>query len=132
MGDLSRSFSRWEFRCRCEQYCEGSYDTVDYELVKVLEELREYFRLKYYTKSDDITIRITSGNRCPQHNEDIGGSPDSQHVQSKACDFVVTGVHADEVADYLEAQYKSKYGIGRYEGRTHLDVRQTKARWDKR
>jgi hypothetical protein len=41
-------------------------------------------------------------------------------------------VHDDKVADYLEEKYPDKYGIGRYIGRTHLDIRKTKARWDNR
>jgi hypothetical protein len=48
-------------------------------------------------------------------------------------DFWIKDVHADDVADYLESKYPSKYGIGRYVGRTHVDVRSDKAyRWDYR
>ena len=132
MGDLSKNFSRWEFKCKCQQYCRGSQDTVDYELVKVLEDVRSHFRMIYYDRREDISIRITSGNRCTEHNADIGGSETSYHVKCKASDFVVTTVHADEVADYLEEKYPDKYGIGRYDGRTHLDVRSDIGRWDNR
>ena len=47
MGDLTRNFSRNEFKCKCE--C--GFDTVDYELVTILQDSVEYFEkniiLKY-------------------------------------------------------------------------------------
>ena len=56
----------------------------------------------------------------------------SKHLDGLAADFIVRGVAADDVATYLEQQYPDRYGIGRYTGRTHLDVREDKARWDRR
>ena len=119
MGDISKHFSREEFSCRCG--C--GWDTVDVELITVLEDVRGFF---------DSPIAINSGNRCPTHNIEVGGSRGSQHIFGKAADFVVKDVHADEVADYLEETYPNSYGIGRYEGRTHVDTRGSKSRWDKR
>ena len=40
MGDLSKNLSRAEFKCNCGA-CD--YDTVDYELVAVLQDVREFF-----------------------------------------------------------------------------------------
>lgn len=119
MGDLSFHFSRSEFACRCG--C--GFDTVDHELIGVLEALRDRF---------GATVSINSGCRCATHNQAEGGSPKSQHLLGKAADVVVTGVLADKVADYLESAYPDKYGIGRYKGRTHIDVRAAKSRWDLR
>ena len=119
MGDISTHFSRWEFSCKCG--C--CYDTADYLLIVVLEDLHDYF---------DRTITINSGNRCESHNSAVGGSDHSQHKFAKGADIVVKDIHADNVADYLEERYPDKYGIGRYDGRTHIDVRPNKARWDKR
>ena len=119
MGDISTHFSRWEFSCKCG--CD--FNTVDHELIVVLEELRTYF---------DRAITINSGNRCVSHNKKVGGSRYSQHLVCKASDVVVENVGADAVADYLEERFSTKYGIGRYDGRTHIDVRSNKARWDKR
>lgn len=119
MGDISKNFDRSEFACKCG--CGA--DTVDVELITVLEDLRYRFV---------FPIVINSGTRCGRHNKAEGGGKNSQHLDGKAADFVVKGVQADEVADCLEQLYGTKYGIGRYNGRTHLDVRSTPARWDNR
>lgn len=112
-------FTRKEFACRCG--C--GFDAVDVELLFVLIDLRVYF---------DAEVSINSPNRCFQHNKDEGGAEGSEHVNGCASDVRVKGVHADLVADYLEKKYPNKYGIGRYRGRTHIDVRPLKARWDNR
>lgn len=116
---LSANFYRDEFECKCG--C--GFDTVDAELVQVLQDVRDEF---------DESILITSGCRCPKHNAKEGGATTSMHLTGKAADFVVKGIHADLVADYLESLYPDRYGIGRYSGRCHIDVRAKKARWDKR
>lgn len=117
MGDLSPHFSRWEFKCKCGQ-C--GRDTVDTELLVVLEGLRQHFNQK---------VAINSGTRCEGHNETVGGSDNSQHLWGKAADIVVENTCESEVAAYLDYTYPDKYGIGRYPGRTHIDVRDFKARW---
>ena len=119
MGNLSKHFNREEFACSCG--C--GKDTVDFELIVALEDVRGYF---------DAPIEITGGNRCKTRNTEIGGSERSQHIHCKASDFKVKGIHENRVADYLESKYPDKYGIGRYNGRTHLDIRKSKARWDNR
>lgn len=117
---ISENFNRSEFGCKCK--CD--FDVVDAELLTVLEDVRRHF--------GDKPVTITSANRCNKHNKDIGGSTKSQHIFGKAVDFKIAWVHADDVADYLEEKFQSKYGIGRYIGRTHIDVRQSVARWDNR
>lgn len=114
---LTRNFHRVEFACRCG--C--GYDTVDAELLTVLQRLRDHF---------GVPVRITSGARCPAHNRIIGGSPESMHLRGRAADIQVTGVLAASVADYLEQQYPDRYGIGRYRDFTHIDTRSgPPARW---
>ena len=117
---VSEHFSRKEMECKCG--C-GS-DTVDVELITVLEEVREHF---------NAPVTINSGNRCPTHNREEGGSRGSQHIYCRAADFKVKGVSANRVADYLEKTYPDVYGIGRYKGRTHIDTKTgEKRRWDER
>ena len=116
---LNDHFSRKEFACRCG--C--GFDTVDAELLHVLINLRGQF---------NAPITITSGARCKNHNGNIGGSEKSQHMIGRAADIKIYRIHEDIVADYLEATYPDKYGIGRYIGRTHIDTRATPARWDYR
>lgn len=112
-------FKRKEFACKCG--C--GFDTVDVELLYILVDIRIHF---------GHPVIINSGCRCTKHNKSIGGSLRSQHVIAKAADIKVKGVHADKVADYLEEQFPGEHGIGRYKGRTHIDVREGCARWDNR
>jgi uncharacterized protein YcbK (DUF882 family) len=130
MSNLSTNFSRNEFSCRGinnkgghpGQWCGN--DTVDAELILILEDVRQVF--------GGNPILITSGCRCPVHNRHEGGADGSFHILGKGADFKIKNVHADNVADYMEQKYPDKYGIGRYVGRTHVDCRFKKARWDTR
>ncbi len=117
MGDISKNFSRKEFVCKCG--C--GFDTVDAELITVLEDVRA----KFYGER----VFISSGSRCRKHNNNVRGSASSQHLLGKAADIVIMKIPAYLVADYLEEKYPDKYGIGRYRGFTHIDVRGEKARW---
>lgn len=112
-------FKRKEFECRCR--C--GFDIVDYELVEVLEALRDHL---------DMPVIITSGNRCNKHNSRIGGSINSFHLHGQAADILVRGAKTSEVYEYLTTKYPDKYGIGVYDSWVHIDVRPNKARWDKR
>ena len=120
MGDVSEHFSRHEFACKCG--C--GFDAVDVELLAILESARKFF--------GDHQVIITSGNRCEAWNSQTpGAASDSKHTKGIAADFRVGVFHADKVADYLE-KYHPNCGIGRYKGRTHVDVRGYAARWDNR
>jgi hypothetical protein len=132
MGDLSPNLSRREMACKCG--C--GFDTVDVELVDVIQGCVDHFEDVYHTK---VMLIITGPNRCIMHNIDVGGAPDSLHTKARAMDFklfINSGrdqIHPDEVAIYLEEWYPDKYGIGRYKNRTHLDTRTNgPARWDVR
>ena len=118
---ISPHFKRSEHACKCG--C--GFAAVDLELNSVLEDVSDRF--------DGAPVTINSGCRCKRHNDSIpDAAVDSPHIFGIAADIRVAGIHADFVADYLEAQHPDRYGIGRYIGRTHIDVRATKARWDRR
>ena len=131
MGDLTRTFSRKEFECDCG--C--GFDTADYALVLVLQDCVDHFqKLNPHLL---IAARINSGARCAQHNKAEGGSKNSKHLIGQAADirvYIKDGydINADAVADYFEKTYPVSHGVGRYTGRTHIDVRNEKARWDNR
>jgi uncharacterized protein YcbK (DUF882 family) len=116
MSKINAYFSREEFSCQCG--C--GFDSVDAELLQVLTKIREHF---------NAPIEITSGNRCAARNKAIGGEEKSCHIRGMAADFKVKGISAQIVQEFLENVYKDKYGIGRYPNRTHVDVRETPARW---
>jgi uncharacterized protein YcbK (DUF882 family) len=117
MGDLSKNFSRREFECKCG--C--GFNTVDAELVKVLQVVRDYFK---------ESITITSACRCEKHNNRVGGGKNSQHKLGRAADIVVSNVSPAEVQEYLDSRYPIKYGLGSYSDFTHIDTRSgVHARW---
>ena len=117
MGDLSKHFSRHEFECQCG--C--GQDTVDAELIYILEELHEAL--------GDRDININSGNRCLTRNNREGGSLKSQHRVSRAADITVDGWTPGQVQTQFNTLWPDDYGMGSYEPFTHVDSRFGKARW---
>lgn len=107
-------FSRSEFTCRCG--C--GFDTVDYELGKLLDAIRAHF---------DQPVTVTSGCRCEAHNRAVGGSSNSQHLYGRAADIVVRDTPA-EIVQVL-AEEMGVPGLGRYQDFTHVDTRTGRARW---
>ncbi|EDA8844920.1 DUF882 domain-containing protein [Salmonella enterica subsp. enterica serovar Typhimurium] len=114
---ISKYFSRREFQCKCG--C--GQDTVDAELLKILEDVREHF---------GRPVIINSANRCPTHNKRVGGASRSVHLTGKAADIRVKDVAPDIVHAYLTSKYKGKYGIGKYSSFTHVDSRSNESRWN--
>jgi len=141
MGDLTKNLSRHEFACECG--C--GFDTADFELVHALQDACDYFADVYDT---EISIKITGPNRCKEHNEKIQKqyNPDyvpysskTQHMYGRAADhkFFIKGtteqIDVTDIFLYYEIAYEGKWGIGRYDNRTHLDTRTNgPARWDSR
>lgn len=117
MGDLTRSFSRKEFTCKCG--C--GFDSVDIELIGVLQlDIRDFFK---------SPVIVTSGCRCFTHNMAEGGSRNSKHIESKAADIIVVNVLPLDVYNRLDDMYPDRFGLGLYGNRIHIDVRAIRARW---
>lgn len=116
MGDISEHFSREEFACKCG--C--GFDTVDVELVDVLE------RLRFWANSP---IAVTSGCRCKNHNLKVGGSKDSLHKFARAADIKVKNIDPRDVYEFLDAMYPDSLGVGLYAGWVHVDTRTGHGRW---
>lgn len=117
MGDLSDHFSRHEFECKCG--C--GQNTVDAELITILEKLRSYF---------NEPITVNSGNRCEAYNATIGGAKNSQHKRSRAADITIRNTTPEMVANAAEHIVGERGGVGRYNTFTHVDSRGYKARWN--
>ena len=113
---LTNNFKRSEFECACG--C--GFDTVDYQLVQTLQDLRDMIG----------SMRITSGCRCASHNAAVGGATTSQHVLARAADFLTD--KPDHVAGILNEWFPDSCGIGIYSNRVHFDTRANAARWDTR
>jgi uncharacterized protein YcbK (DUF882 family) len=115
MGDITRNLSAHEFECQCGQ-CRSK--PISLELVYLLQDVRDHF---------NKPIKITSGYRCPVHNKNVGGSRNSRHMKADAADFVVKGVDAADVQEYLK-DHEGGLGIGSI-AFTHVDTRGVKKRW---
>lgn len=120
--DDIKYFTPQEFACKCGgKYCDGGIDKVDLHMVKKLDIIREHFGRE--------TI-VTSGVRCVQHNKNVGGVSNSQHLYGKAADFIVSGVSPIEVYNWCDKNLMTgNGGLGKYSNFTHLDTRNYRARW---
>jgi uncharacterized protein YcbK (DUF882 family) len=117
MGDISNDFNRSEFECSCG---ECGLDTVDAALLALLQDVRDKFG----------TLKVTSGHRCEDYNNFVGGSKNSYHLQGRAADIVPLKADIIEVANYIEST-NHQGGMGVYPDKSfiHLDTRSYKARW---
>jgi hypothetical protein len=114
---LSQNFQVKEFACN-----DGSDVVfVSPELVVILQAIRSHF---------NKPVTINSGYRTPEYNKKVGGATQSQHLYGTAADIAVSGVSPKDVAAFAETLLYNRGGIGIYAGFTHIDVRETKSRWN--
>lgn len=120
MGDLSANFDSKEFACPdCGRM------RLDPRLIPALQQLRNL---------GPEPIIVDDGYRCPEHNKEVGGVVDSQHILGKAADIRIQGLTLQQMYDRaksVEAFYQA--GIGVYDGGfIHVDVRDGAARWSRK
>ncbi len=107
---LSDNFSRDEFACPC---C--GEDRIDRTLIQKLQELRiSYGR----------PIVVTSGVRCPKHNEEVNGEKFSSHLYGFAVDIACTD--SSQRWELVSLAMRRFRRVGVYSGWVHLDVDPTK------
>ena len=114
--NIAQYFKLSEFACPC---CNRVM--LHPLLLKKLVEFRVIIKKPLY---------ITSGYRCAEYNQKVGGIKCSYHLLGLAADIRVEGVSALDLLEY--AEILNFAGIGFYEKKNflHLDVRPTKlARW---
>lgn len=118
MGDITKNFSRWEFECDCG--C--GLDMIDIELVKGLQQIRDYF---------NKPVHVNSGCRCLSYNRTRHSKDTSQHVKCKAADIHIQGVSPRQIAQVASViPIFKKGGIGLYHTFVHLDTRDDRpVRW---
>jgi len=112
---IAENFKLSEFECRCCKVVK-----LDSELLDRLQKIR--------TEAGRPVI-INSGYRCPGYNRQVGGAPQSQHVEGKAADFRIPGLSISQQRQLAE-KYFANDGIGYGSSFTHVDTRGHKARWD--
>jgi len=119
MTKISQHFtSPMETACRCG--C--GQDIIKPELVSVLEAIRNIAGLP---------IIIHCWNRCPAHNERVGGVLDSQHVFGNAADFHIKNMLIKDTHKFISNLYDDKIipHVGYYDWGCHVDIRDGQGNW---
>ena len=122
---LTDNFSMDEFECKCGCVMPEFVKKNVQELAENLQVLR------------NVVGRLdpTNGYRCKDHNADVGGSVNSQHLKGKAADIKSKQFSPSEIATITDDLMKSEKfkigGVGIYNTFTHVDIRGSRARWSK-
>lgn len=86
-------FSYYEFDCNCsdKQCCGKHVNGVNYKYLDGTIFMLEYVRKVFQSlhKTQNVKIIITSGVRCPAHNEAVSGVPKSDHLDGSAADIQI-------------------------------------------
>ena len=104
---VSKHFLQSEFACKHCGECK-----LNIQLIIALEKLRDKV---------NTPIIITSGYRCPEHNRNIGGAKNSQHMYGNAVDIKVKGYTPSQIA--ILAKECGFTWTKVYKSWTHIDVR---------
>ena len=120
---MAKYFRIEELACKCRR-CAGQNNVgengIDPKLLNLLDRIRE--RAGY-------PIYINSGYRCSEHNAEVGGVPDSQHVHGIAADIRSEMVSVRKLAQIAEEEGADGIGIYLEDGFVHVDVRGYTSRW---
>lgn len=104
-------FDDQEIVCR---HCYAGRDIVKDELLKRLDQLREMYGRPIY---------VSCMYRCPEHNYDVGGVPNSQHVRGTAADIYVDGDYQEFYELVLQSHLFDGVGYYPNDQFVHVDVR---------
>ena len=122
---LTCNFDLKEFECKCG--CKMP-DFVKKNVEKLAENLQ-------ILRDVAGRLDLTNAYRCKEHNADVGGATNSQHLKGKAADVKSKTIKpkdmAQIVADLMKNESFELGGIGIYNTFTHVDIRGTRARWSK-
>lgn len=108
---LTPNFKKSEFACKCG--C--GHDDIDLNLVVKLQRVRDEL---------GHPIKITSGCRCPSHNENVGGENFSSHISGFAADISCT--HSFKRMTLLPVLCREFRRVGVAETFIHVDIDPTK------
>lgn len=120
---LSKNFKSTEFDCKGKGCCTET--PIDEELISILQKVREHF---------GKPVNVNSGYRCRIHNgRTSGASKTSQHMNGKAADIHIEGVHPVCIARYADSlDVNGRIGCYTYgddgKGFVHIDTRGKKSR----
>ncbi len=99
-----------------EEFVKEKGGFIDSDLVKRMEKLREYC---------GFPLRITSGYRSPDKNEEVGGANASFHLKGQAVDVSIKGFSSSMLYRFLKGSFLAGFGgIILYPSHVHLDIRE--------
>lgn len=113
-GDI-RYFSRAEFRCPCGK-CGGFPVEPQEKMVRTVDEIRHRLGVPV-----SIMDAGGSGIRCPEHNAEVGGVANSEHLYGRAADLHSAASPA-RMKTVAEEVLGNTGGIGLYDWGIHVDV----------
>ena len=115
----SEHFSAEELMCHGKEqgHCNCGVDTAGKVSPRLLELLEQ---LRYNTGGRPI--EISCAYRCPSHNIEVGGVPNSQHVLGTAADVQYPSYMSRGEFKWYAEQLPFD-GVGEYDWGLHLDVR---------
>jgi uncharacterized protein YcbK (DUF882 family) len=122
---ITNNFSLEEFECKCGCKMPEFVKKNIIELAENLQAIRDVVG----------KLNLTNAYRCKEHNADVGGATNSQHLKGKAADVKSKEYDVLELSKIIEGLIKSEKieqgGIGIYNTFTHYDIRGVRARWSK-
>ena len=122
---LTNNFNLEEFECKCGCKMPEFVKKNIIELADNLQVLRDFVG----------RLDPTNGYRCKDHNADVGGSVNSQHLKGKAADIKSSDINPEDMAaivdDLMKCESFKLGGVGIYNTFTHVDIRGVRARWSK-
>lgn len=108
-------FDPREFRCNCPR-CGGFPVQPEEKLVRTVDEIRRVLGMPI-----SIVDAGGSGVRCPEHNAEVGGVWNSEHLYGRAADLHAN-CSPDKLKAAAEAVMGNTGGIGKYKWGIHVDV----------
>lgn len=113
-----KNFKYSEIICHCKgKYCNGTPVGFSYELLALLQNIRNHFGKAVY---------ITSALRCQKYNDKLKGSvKNSPHIKGEAVDFYVKGVSYKTLLAYVKKSKLYKYAYNVSGSVMHLHIKPT-------
>lgn len=112
-----RYFTREEFRCQCKgKYCNGFPVEPQEKMVRTVDEIRRRLGVPV-----SIVDAGGSGVRCPQHNANVGGVYNSEHLYGRAADLH-SAASPERMKAIAEEVMGNTGGIGLYSWGIHVDT----------
>lgn len=117
-------FTREEFRCQCGgKYCDGFPVEPQEKMVRTVDEIRRRLGVPV-----QIVEAGGSGVRCPQHNADVGGAVNSDHMGGDAADLH-SPKSPHEMARVAEEVMGHTGQIGIYSWGIHVGINEKYSRY---